>query len=86
MSSLKLGETETGTGPTTDVWIPIRSPLAERGMPQPTGVVLEIAKLRERFSQRPDGTTIFVDEDDYGSGDSELADDIAEYVDDRWDT
>ena len=91
MSSIKLSS-EATKGKTLEAleaeqaaWIEVKSPLSERPMPSAMGVVYEITKLRERYGRRPDSVAMFPDDQDYGSGDAELADEIAQDMEGRWD-
>ncbi|WP_350279680.1 hypothetical protein [Kribbella sp. HUAS MG21] len=86
MSSLKLSNGSKVEAVSDEGWVAVRSPLRDRTMPEPTGVVLSLTSLRDRYARgEVDSVEIDVDETSYGGGDPDLAGDIERSMDERWD-
>ena len=88
MSSLRVENEDVAMGvalASDDSWVEIVSPVSKRPAVTPVGVVLSLADLRSRYRSGGDGALELPQEQDYGSGDRQLADDIAESMASRWD-
>jgi hypothetical protein len=70
-----------------DEWVVVASPLDDEPVGDPSVVVAALFGLSERYAVGLEREVVIDDDDlpEYGGGDRQLADDIAEDVASRWD-
>lgn len=85
MSSLRLSDSPQESPKPRTQWITVRAPQDEPAQAKPTGVVLSLQARRRglRAGERREEVVELVN--DFGGGDADVADDVANDLDARWD-